>query len=254
MLEREIHTINLLENDNSTLTQDNRCRLNNIIKCYEKETKQTFLFDLNKFDSNAPNYTQIINDQCSAYVGLIAFFKNIPEFCQINIHDQIKLIKSNLRIFSPLNFMLLTNFAENSQAHNILSRLHSIDFYHQMKNVKRKLDIFAQDPTVLKLLLIILVHTISLLTLNSTVEAISVETVQHAHKTQMFYIELLWNYMQHAYGKFQAILIYSLLIFQCLNLQSMIAMRDEHMRRLVNISHVTPLMQSILQLSFENDI
>ncbi|CAF1039680.1 unnamed protein product [Didymodactylos carnosus] len=247
-----IHTLSLLNNDNTMLSQNDWCRLNNIIVSYERKVTFNQLPPLNHFESSTVKYQDVLNNELVIHCGVIAFFKQIPEFDQLIIGDQIKLIKYNLRLFMPLHFILLSNFITNPKIDEIMPKIHGMDLHRRIKNTLGKFRIFYHNPTVLKLILIIFIFNTSLFTPKTNHIQSNVENIHQLYRAQNYYTELLWHYMERTYGEYQAIIVYSLIITQCLNLQKLILERDQYLRATTDVNDLTPLMQSVLQTAFED--
>jgi hypothetical protein len=54
-------------------------------------------------------YLQTLNSRSVAVMRLLSFFKQIPEFNQLNVHDKVTLIKYNLMTVLGINSILSYN-------------------------------------------------------------------------------------------------------------------------------------------------
>ncbi|CAF1425169.1 unnamed protein product [Didymodactylos carnosus] len=236
----------------SLLSQDDRSQLNNIIVYYERESKANTQKYFN-FSNSRMTLHDFVNNECGIYTAFISYFKCIPEFHQLNIEDQIKLIRCNLRLLMPLGFLELNNFVEHPTPDNIMLSIHGKGFNTKMTNINKKFAIFIYNSTVIKLMLIILLFSTSLLTMVSIRSMnISIQNIKQLYESQNFYTELLWKYMLHTYGESESIVIFNLIISQCLNLQNLTIERDEQLRKNTEFSTIAPLMQSVLQILYQN--
>ena len=96
--------------------------------------------------------------------SLIYFYKCIPEFKQLDIEDQILLIKSNLIDIIHLHHIIIQNFQDNSVIGKHMSKWIDEDFHHQMSRTRRNFCRFMKYPLILKLTLIIFIFCINLST------------------------------------------------------------------------------------------
>ncbi|CAF1586626.1 unnamed protein product, partial [Didymodactylos carnosus] len=247
-----IQTFNILNNGVSPLSQDDRCQLNNVIVCYERESKANTQKYLNFLNSRMTLH-DFVNNECGIYTAFISYFKSIPEFHQLYIEDQITLIRCNLRLLMPLGYLELNNFVEHPIPNDIMLPIHGKAFHTKMTNINKKFVIFVYNSTVIKLVLIILLFSTSLLTMDSMrLMNISIQNIKQLYESQNFYTELLWKYMLHTYGEPESIMMFNLIISQCLNLQNLTIERDEQLRKKTEFSTIVPLMQSVLQIPYQN--
>ncbi|CAF4427343.1 unnamed protein product, partial [Didymodactylos carnosus] len=158
-----ICTLNILNNDVSLLTQDDHCRIKNIITCHERATKPEALDPYSVLNSST-TVPKLDNVECSIYMAFCSFFENMPEFHELHINDQMKLIKCNIRTLMPLNFLLLSSFNVQSALEDIILTIPDDEFHRKMTNFNTKCSIFVHNSTTIKLLLIILILSTSLLT------------------------------------------------------------------------------------------
>ncbi|CAF1584105.1 unnamed protein product, partial [Didymodactylos carnosus] len=224
----------------------------NIITCYEKETKSKS-YEYFNFSKSHMTLDDFVNNECGIYKILILYFKCIQEFHILTVDDQIKLIRCNLRTFMPLNFLILKNFVEHPTPNDIMLSIHGEEFHNKMIKINKKFDIFVYNSTVIKLMLIILLFSTSLLTTNnmSSMDT-TVKNIKQLYDAQNYYTELLWKYMLHTYGESESIIVFNLIISQCLNLQNLTLERDEQLRIKTKFNSIEPLMQSVLQIPYQN--
>ncbi len=205
-------------------------------------------------------FLEILNSYSVSVLRLLSFFKQLPEFNQLNVDDKVTLIKYNLMTVLGINSALSYNRKTNQiietdsdmpwstqlyqlvYGYNICIRLHKIfeSFLH----------IVNYDKKIIQLSLIILILTKGFSTTDSH-EPILNDTMA-VYRTQNYYIELLWKYMEATHGSEVAVRLFSELIINATSWQTMQGdMRNNILRTLSpkDIDELLPIMKSVLHLS-----
>jgi hypothetical protein len=176
----------------------------------------------------ATNLPQHLNARSIPAMRLLAFFKQIPEFNQLNLDDKMILIKYNLMSLVILNCAL--SFNVNSQQilevdtdlpwnSSILRSVHGREIHAQIARIFEPLVRIAKfDQKIIHLLLIVLIFTKGLSTGGGTPEPILNDHMT-VYIAQKFYTELLWKYLETIYGSEQAFHIFNNLITRFLTWQ-----------------------------------
>ena len=86
--------------------------LNNITNAYQLAADKADGFRITRYREST-SLIQFINKESEMHQSLIHFFKCIPAFKQLDIEDQVSLIKSNLINIVHLHDILVQNFEEN---------------------------------------------------------------------------------------------------------------------------------------------
>jgi len=184
------------------------------------------------FPWNSPTYAtnlpQHLNARSIPAMRLLAFFKQIPEFNQLNIDDKMILIKYNLMSLVVLNCALSFNI--NSQQilevdtdvpwnSSILRSVHGDEVHTQITKIFEPLVRIAKlDQKIIHLLLIVLILTKGLSTGGGAPEPILNDNMA-VYRAQNLYTELLWKYLETIYGSDQAFHIFYNLITRFLTWQ-----------------------------------
>ena len=204
-------------------------------------------------------FSQILNSYSVPVLRLLSFFKQIPEFNQLNIDDKVTLIKYNLRTVIGINSVLSYN-TETAQiietnsdvpcstqvfqlvyGYKICFRLQKI--YHSF------LRIGNYDSKIIQLVPIVLILTKGFSTTDSR-EPILHDTMG-VYRAQSYYTELLWKYMEATHGSEVAIRLFSELIIQAVSWQTIQEdMRNNILRTLSpkDIDELLPIMKSVWHL------
>jgi hypothetical protein len=159
---------------------------------------------------------------------LLAFFKQIPEFNQLNVDDKIILTKYNLMSLMILNYALSfktetkqvketdTDVPWNS---SILRTIHGDETFMQIKPIFHSFVRIAKyDQKIIQLALVVLILTKGLSTGDGVPEPILNDSMS-VYRAQNFYTELLWKYMETLYGFEQAFCMITSLITRFLTWQ-----------------------------------
>jgi len=205
-------------------------------------------------------FLEVLNSHSVQVMRLLSFFKQIPEFNQLNVDDKVILIKYNLLTILGINCVLSyktetsqiiesdSDFPSNLQYYRVL---HGYNICMKSRKVFTSfLHIAKYDRKIIELTLIILIltkgfyitnyHDEQILNLNGSVD-----------RAQIYYTELLWKYIQTIHGYNKAIQLFSQLIFHAISWQ---ILHDQMRNNILNtlspedINQLLPIMKSILRI------
>ncbi|CAF1093571.1 unnamed protein product [Adineta steineri] len=201
-----------------------------------------------------------VNSRSVSALRLISFFKQVPEFNEINVQDRITLIKYNLMPLTMLNYTLSynTETATIREAEvdapwdtSILSRVHGEDI---CKRAKKIFDSFVgisqNDPRIMQLALIILVLTKGFSTNSGSSEPILDDGIA-VYRAQNFYTELLWKYLEAKYGYGEAIDIFNKLVMHFISWQTLhkdMAHNFFNVLTPAEVNELLPIMKSLIHI------
>ena len=143
---------------------------------------------------------------------LLSFFKQIPEFNELNADDKLTLIKYNLMPLGILNCTLFYKMESDSFAEDehdapwdpmIFIKLHGEEVYMRVKKIFDSFVRLAQyDQRIIQLALIILILTKGFSSNDNTSEPLLNDGIA-VYRAQNYYTELLWKYLEtvHGHGK-----------------------------------------------------
>lgn len=189
---------------------------------------------------------------------LLSFFKQIPEFNQLNIDDRITLIKNNLLTILGINCALSYNVETKEIIESDSDVASNVQFFpvlHGYNTCRRASKIFNSflniakcDRKIIELILIILILTKGFSITSNHNERI-LNNDSSVYRAQNYFTELLWKYMEIVHGYNKAIRLYSELIVHIISWQTIHnEMRNNILRTLSpeDIDDLVPIMKSVL--------
>jgi hypothetical protein len=192
---------------------------------------------------------------------LLTFFKQIPEFNQLNVEDKMILIKYNLMpimIFNhALAFRIDTKQFREADTDAPLDRstfeaiIGTEIFQRVSKLFKPLVKLALHDPTIIRLLLVVLILTKSVSNGDGAPEPILNDNMA-VYRAQSYYTELLWKYMEAVHGFEKAFRIFSALITKFLTLQILRKRSRHHLEQILSTTdedELVPLMKSLFHTS-----
>lgn len=191
---------------------------------------------------------------------LLSFFKQIPEFNQLNVDDKVTLIKYNLMTVIGINAALSYN-RETSQiietdsdvpwGTQVYPLVFGYSICMQLQKIFHSfLHIAKYDPKIIQLSLIVLILAKGF-SITDSQEPVLNDTMA-VYRAQNYYIELLWKYMEATHGSEVAVRLYSELIVHATSWQTVQEdMRNSILRTLSpkDIDELLPIMKSVWRLS-----
>ena len=90
------------------LNSIDRTRLNNITNCYDQ-----YIVEPNSLNYSPPSTLvylrlhEFFNRKKPIFINFTSYFKQLPEFKNLNVDDRVLLIKQNIRLLIPLNYAIL---------------------------------------------------------------------------------------------------------------------------------------------------
>ncbi|CAF1560434.1 unnamed protein product [Rotaria magnacalcarata] len=237
------------ENFNSsvTLSSVDRMRLNNISHCYDQYTGEPSIFVY-----SAPQQVLTLrlhdfyNRKKPIVVNFISYFKHLPEFRQLNIDDQVLLIKQNIHILLPINYALLKTPAHSQFRYTCIQTagcVNNINLHSMYQLLSNSFVPFVTlDPLVIKVFLIILFFTTNFGT-------VDYKQLGYIQAMQLTYTQLLWLYMIEKYGEKRAVILFTRIMTAFLRLQTVMNQIDFIIRVNKDTQYLDSLMESILQLT-----
>jgi len=192
---------------------------------------------------------------------LISFFKQIPEFNELNAHDKLTLVKYNLMPLGILNCTLAYDAKTKSFVEDDSDapwnpspwiRIHSEEIYMRVKKIFESFVQIAQyDQRIIQLALIILILTKGFSTNDGASEPILNDGIA-VYRAQNYYTELLWKYLEtiHGYGK--AAQIFNELVAHFISWQTLQRDLQRTLKEALSpaeMDDLLPIMKSLLHVS-----
>ncbi|CAF3365919.1 unnamed protein product [Rotaria sp. Silwood2] len=237
------------DNYSSKLTLNDWSLINNIKDAYDTSTLDCDTIRINNYSLVDSTLKDFLNDEQQMFRSLIQFYKKIPHFKQINLEDQIILIKCNITHLIHIHHVLKDNFVESPTSGLYMSKWISPDFHQQMSKTRHSLDYFIQYPMVLKIVLVAFMFIINLSRLpynQLSIQLIDKNLIiQHQH----FFITLLWKYLNVIYKEKDAIHAIQFIVFQFLRYQLLMSEMESIILDQFNSDQFHPLIKSVLRLT-----
>ena len=207
---------------------------------------------------HATKFLETLNSESVAVMRLLAFFKQIPAFQQLNVDDKVLLIKYNLMAAVAVNCALAYNTETNQILETESDSPWNIQFfqilhgYHLSNQVQKiftsLLKIAKYDPHIIRLTLVQMMFTkrwvFDLLQPNLSDDAA-------IHRAQNYYTELLWKYMETKYRSDEAAQIFSQLVINILSYQTVEEELRNNIKRVLSpedVNALVPIMRSVLRI------
>lgn len=210
---------------------------------------------------HAITFLQKLNSHSVPLIRLLAFFRQIPEFNQLNVDDKVILVKFNLLpllcINCTLSYKIETDQIVETDSDvpwdcNLIQEVYGYEGYLQMRKIFEPIVGIAQyDRRIIQLALIILILTKGFSTGVGELEPILNDGLA-VYRAQNYYTELLWKYIETVHGSEKAVLICSQLITHCITWQTLhkeLRETVEHNLRSADTNELLPLMKSLFHFS-----
>ena len=198
---------------------------------------------------NSSSLTHFLNTEERIYKNLIEFFKQIHHFKQINLEDQILLIKCNITNLVHIHHVLKDNFIENPQIGFHMSQWIDIQFHQKMSKNRRKLNSFIQHPLILKISLIIFLFSINLSRLPSKQVHSQLKNPKEILDNQNYFLHLLIKYLNMISNETHSNQAIQILVFQYLQYQLLMDQLENFISKHLIKEQFYPLTRSVLRLT-----
>jgi hypothetical protein len=192
-------------------------------------------------------------------VRLLCFFKQIPEFNNLNIQDKLTLVKYNLMPLVILSCTLSYKTESNDIIEtdsdapwnaSIMVSVHGNEIFMQVKKVFDSLVRIAQyDQRIIHLALIILFLTKGA-TSDSEAEPILIDSMT-VYRGQSYYTELLWKYLETIHGNGKSIHIFNELVAHFISWQTLQGYLHRNLQNVLlptEMDELLPIMKSLLHM------
>lgn len=210
---------------------------------------------------HAITFLQKLNSHSVPLIRLLTFFKQIPEFDQLNVDDKVTLIKFNLLPLLCIN-CTLSYKTETDQIvetdsdvpwdSTVIQEVYGYDSYLQMRKIFESFVHIAQyDQRIIQLALITLILTKGFSTGEGELEP-TLNDGMAVYRAQNFYIELLWKYIGTVHGPAHAIKVWAQIITHFITWQTLYKQLRESVEKGLLSSdrnEVLPLVKSLFHIS-----
>ncbi|CAF3353092.1 unnamed protein product [Rotaria socialis] len=244
------------------LTKEDVDRVESIQNLYEQRIELAARDGL-PWDPSAKSTTflQVVNSRSVPAIRLVAFFRRIPEFNQLNVDDKVTLIKYNLLPLSLLNGTLSYKKETDQIVESdfdvpwdsgILKKAYGDEIFASIKRIFNSFLRIAQyDRRIIQMALIILI-------LNKDFSADSESNEPNlnddmaVYSAQRFYTELLWKHMETSHGFEKSTHIFMELVVKFMSWQTIEKQTRIKIRKALSptdTNQLLPIMKSLLNMS-----
>jgi hypothetical protein len=207
---------------------------------------------------HAMTFLQKLNSHSVPLIRLLAFFKQIPEFDQLNVDDKVTLIKFNLLpllcINCTLSYKIETDQIVETDSDvpwdsSIIQEVYGYDGYLQMRKIFESFVRIAQyDQKIIQLILVTFILTKGFSTGIVEFEPLLSDGMA-VYRAQNYYAELLWKYIETVHGTEKAVHIWGQLITHFITWQLLHKdLRENVQRNLLStddMNELLPLMKTL---------
>ncbi|CAF0950003.1 unnamed protein product [Adineta ricciae] len=230
----------LPQTPNMLMTIEDLQRVETIQNSYEKRIELAARDGLPWNPSeHATTFLQQLNSRSVPAMRLLTFFRQIPEFNELNVDDKVTLIKYNLMPLILLN---------NPKAFH---RMHGTEVFLQVKKIFTTFLQIAQcDQRIIQLTLIVLLLTKGFCMYTGTDEPVLNDGMA-VFRAQNYYTELLWKYMETTHGTEKSIRMFNDLIVHFQVWQRVEGQIRNNARKLLGpneTNEILPIMKSLLHI------
>lgn len=243
------------------LTIDDLERIDIIRLAYENRIE---LAAQDGFERRPLPIAQTISDQLNTHsisaFRLLAFFKQIPEFNQININDKMILIKYNLmHIISLNNAASFKPMADKLHLIDgdvpwnvpLIEHIHGNSIIPDLQRIFRPMiQIARMDLKIFPIVFIIFI-LLKGLSAGEGVPEPTLEDEMSVYCAQNIFTELLWKYLETTYGLQSAVRIMSTIVTKFISWQIYILKMRGNVNQIITVTdeaEILPLMKSIFHI------
>ncbi|CAF0765048.1 unnamed protein product [Rotaria sp. Silwood1] len=235
--------LGLLQNDRSTLTTNEWTLLSNCLHAFDEQNPSARIQNsLNELTSLPPKLrlkplelTNLIRELFSSIGPLI---ERSSDFHSLPVNVRQILVKRNLYITGSMNGLFLCrelHVLDNMSVLNSYTQLYGCEY---MIECRRKIARYDPNGSLIKIFVFILAFSsnCSLVTYDSQADLTIMSNSIHLVPIQNVYITMLWKYMIYLYGFKEAVLRFTRLIKDVLDLVNMLsqAPQTETRSRIMN--------------------
>jgi hypothetical protein len=241
-----------LNTESSSLSSNDQTLLTNILSAYDRTcVSLRYQQQLKMSDDNTLSLEKFMNSCAHIYMGLIEYFKVVPEFSNLSVNLKTSLVKNNLNQIFRLNSGLIvkaTGLVDPNSS--IFISIFPPDLFVELCKCIAEILPFVFDPILLKLLLIILMFSTHL---NIQYDKNFIDTENASSTLQIFhiqnmYVEVLWRYILHRSSNFrQAVKLFSSFITRLVYSQYVNVRLNEFVSRLTpnKADQLVPIMKTM---------
>ncbi|CAF3145610.1 unnamed protein product [Rotaria sp. Silwood2] len=242
-LDKEPSSLSLLRNDHSKLASNEWTLLSNCLHTFDEQNVPIKIqYCINEFSSLPPKLrmkpSEVANLIRALYSGVGAMVEQSPDFYSLSGDTRQVLTKHNLYISGVMNSFFLSrelNIFDNLSVLNVCNHMYGSEYVLKLRgNVAR----YDSNGSLIKILIFIL-------TFSSNISIVQYDNEEHISimsnsinlvRIQNIYVTMLWKYLVYLYGFNEAVLRFTSLVKNVLDLLSFLnsVPEDEARQRMMN--------------------
>ncbi|CAF2382477.1 unnamed protein product [Rotaria sp. Silwood2] len=221
--------LGLLQNDRSTLTTNEWTLLSNFLHAFDEQKSYTRIrTSLNDLCSLPPKLrlkpSEIVNLLRELYGSVGPLMERSSDFHSLSVNTRQVLVKHNLYITCVMNGLFLCrelNVFDNMAVFNSYNQLSGPEY---MIECRRNIAQFDSNGTIIKIFIFIIAFSsnYSIVTYDKQVDISIISNSINLVAIQNVYVTMLWKYLIYFYGFREAILRFTRLVKNSLNLITMV--------------------------------
>ncbi|CAF3726167.1 unnamed protein product [Rotaria sp. Silwood1] len=238
------------------LTEIDWSRIKRLQHAYAEAVKLNQTAGISQYPLIQPIYSTLELFRVPLYISsmrLITFFKQIPEFQQLDKDEQVYFVKLNTLTIVFLHSIFIYDYQNeiyhepntNDPLYLEIDWMNTInkEFHYEMKQIQMNFINLKQfDDNIMKIFFLITLFSNYFTFQYST---ININTL-NVFKTQNIYNELLYKYCLHHYGFNKASLLFLQYTTNIMKIQKLITEFKSTAHNYIDITQLTPVMQSLL--------
>jgi hypothetical protein len=193
---------------------------------------------------------EFLNRENETHQSLISFYKLLPEFNPLDIHDRVLLVKSNLTKLVHLHCMLIFNFQEYPNIGEHMMRWVGEDFHQSMTRTRTYFLRFMKNPLILKLILVVFIFTMNLAVSYDPDSSNDYSNKTTINEIQQYYTTILWRYLNTVFDEKEAIRSMGTIVTQILHLQTLMVDLENAIWRQTVRDEISELEISLFRLKW----
>lgn len=234
--------------------------IQSIQNCYVESVKLNQIAGILCYPSTQPIESTLELFRIPLYISsmrLVTFIRQITEFKQLDITEQIHLVKLNLLAICFFHSMFIFDPRTNSYheqdttdplfSENDWIKTLNMKFHLKMKQLRNDLlDIFQMDNVIIKLFFIILLFS-QQITLNQSSQCTLTDINSlNISKAQNVFTDLVYRYCVNQYGLSQAPILFMRYVNKIMEIQQLVDEIKYTIHDYMDTTELSPLIQSLV--------
>ncbi|CAF2992324.1 unnamed protein product [Rotaria sp. Silwood2] len=217
--------LGLLQNDRSTLTTNEWTLLSNFLHAFDEQNCYTRIqCSLKELSSLPPKLrskpSEIVNLMRELYSSIGPLIERSPNFHSLTVDDRQVLIKHNLYVTGVMNGFFLCrelNVFDNITVLNSYNQLYGCEY---MRECRQNIAQYDSNGSLIKIFMFILAFSssCSIIKYDNQVDITIMSNSINLVPIQNVYVTMMWKYLIYLYGFREAVLRFTRLVKDVLDL------------------------------------